>query len=241
MEDISFGLEKGFFLSILGPNGSGKTTLLKIIAGLFKQDKGEIKINGKEISSYGKKELASLISYVPQTIYSVFPYSVYEIVMMGRNPYLNMFGIEKKKDVEIVEEYLRLLEICDIKEKGINEVSGGEAQRAFIARALAQEPELILLDEPNAHLDIKHQILIFEILSKLIEKKNISVVSVSHNLNLIAQFTDRVIALKNGRLILDGDKRTILSSENINNIFEVNSVVKKNTEDDSMSIIIKKH
>ncbi|NOX17312.1 MAG: ABC transporter ATP-binding protein [Chlorobi bacterium] len=240
MSDISFNLPKGSFLSILGPNGSGKSTLLKLIAGLYKPDKGKVILNDREISLFIKKELASVLSYVPQTIYSVFPYSVFEIVMMGRNPHLNMFGVEKKKDVEIVEEYLELLEISELKSKGINEISGGEAQRAFIARALAQEPELIILDEPNAHLDIKHQILIFEILSELIEKKNISVISVSHNLNLIAQFSDRIIALKKGRLILDGDREAIFSSANINDIFDVKSVVKKDAEDGSLSIIIKK-
>ncbi len=240
LRDISFEVEEGIFLSILGPNGSGKSTLLKLIAGLFRPDKGKIKAFGRDINSYRKKELSKVMAFVPQTVYSVFPFSVFEIVMMGRNPHLNLFGVEKKHDVEIVNEYLEKLEIADLKEKGINEVSGGEAQRAFIARALAQEPKLILLDEPNAHLDIKHQILIFDILSQLVEKENLSVISVSHNLNLTAQFSDRIIALKKGRLILDGDKNSLITRENIAKIFDVDSIVQRENKSDSLLISIKR-
>jgi len=223
LNDINFDIKKGEFATILGPNGSGKTTLLKLMSGSLKPQKGNLLFDNKKLQNYSKKETAKKIGFVPQVTVSVFPFSIYEIVMMGRTPYLGFGGFEDKNDKEKIEEALELVEISHLKNKGINEVSGGEAQRAFIARALAQEPEIILLDEPNAHLDIKHQISVFELLKKFNEEKEITIVAVSHDLNLAGNYSGRIVLMQNGKIFCDGKGQDILTPENIKTVFEVNA------------------
>ena len=165
INNLSFTINSSDFITIMGPNGSGKSTLLKLIANLLTPNRGEIFLESKSYNLYSRNEFAKKISFVPQISKILFPYSVYEIVMMGRTPHLNFYGLENDYDHSKVMETLELLQIADLRNKGINEVSGGEAQRALIARALVQEPKIMLLDEPNAHLDIKHQVNIFNIKS----------------------------------------------------------------------------
>lgn len=224
LNDINLSIKKGEFVTILGPNGSGKTTILKLMSGTLKPQKGEVLFDGKKLNSFSKKETAKKIGFVPQVTMSVFPFSIYEIVLMGRTPYLGFGGFEDKNDKEKIEEALELVEISHLKNKGINEVSGGEAQRAFIARALVQEPEIILLDEPNAHLDIKHQISVFELFKKFNEEKDIAIVAVSHDLNLAGNYSGRVVLMQDGNIFSDGIGKNVLTSENIKTVFEVNAV-----------------
>lgn len=225
LRNINFQVDKGDFVTVLGPNGSGKSTLLKIITNLLSPGSGERILNKKNYDLYTHKELAKFIAFVPQVTYSIFPFSVYEIVMMGRTPYLNFFGIENHDDVDVVNNALEIVGISHLRNKGINKISGGEAQRAFIARALVQEPELILLDEPNAHLDIEHQISIFELLKNLNEEKALTVISVSHDLNLSGFYAKRAVVLSEGKIILDDDKKNVLTETNIREIFGVESSV----------------
>jgi len=224
LKDVNLSVKKGEFVTILGPNGSGKTTILKLMSGTLKPQKGEVLFDGKKLNSFSKKETAKKIGFVPQVTMSVFPFSIYEIVLMGRTPYLGFGGFEDKNDKEKIEEALELVEISHLKNKGINEVSGGEAQRAFIARALVQEPEIILLDEPNAHLDIKHQISVFELFKKFNEEKEIAIVAVSHDLNLAGNYSGRVVLMQDGNIFSDGIGKNVLTSENIKTVFEVNAV-----------------
>lgn len=223
LRDINFGVERGEFTTLLGPNGSGKSTLLKLISGILMPDEGYIKFEDKYNDSFSRKELARKIAFVPQFTFSIFPFSVYEIVSMGRTPYLNYFGYEKSHDREVIMNALQEVGITNLKNKGINEVSGGEAQRAFIARALAQEPELLLLDEPNAHLDIKHQISIFEILKSLNKEKQMTVLTISHDLNLAGYYSKRAILLKEGKVYLDGSFREVFKEQHIRDVFGVKS------------------
>lgn len=218
------------FVSLIGPNGCGKSTLLKIIVNLLKPKKGDIKIFNKLLNKITQKELAKYISYVPQTNYSVFPFSVYEIVMMGRFHKLSMLGFETKEDKEIVKNALNEMQVYHLAKKGIKELSGGEAQRVFIARAIAQQSKIILLDEPTSHLDIEHQIMIFEKLIELNSKDNKTIITVSHDLNLVANYSKRIILLKDGNVKLDGDKKVLLNKDNIRKYFNVDAnIINDNT------------
>ena len=238
LEEINFNVSEGEFISIIGPNGSGKSTLLKIISGVISPQKGTVKINEENIHSVEKKKLAKKIAFVPQTFSVAFPFSVFEIVMMGRTPYLNNFGYEKEHDIEIANEALKSVGIYHLKNSGINEVSGGEAQRAFIARALAQDPDILLLDEPNAHLDIEHQIAIFKILEKLNSEKNITILIISHDLNLAGYFGRRILLMKQGKIVMDDSPKKILTEQNIKKIFNINSIVNFNESSGIVSVNI---
>src|SRR4030042_719845 len=225
LENINISFKKGDFISILGPNGSGKSTLLKIIARLLRPTKGQLFYTNIDYKEISPKNISKRIAFVPQSTFSIYPFSVFEIVMMGRTPYLNYFGFEKKKDIEIVNNTLELVGIVHLKNKGINEISGGEAQRDFITQALVQKPEVILLDEPNAHLDIEHQMEIFTLLNLLNENENLTVIAVSHDLNLAGLFSKRVMLMKKGNILMDSDKKTILTESNLREIFNVNSMI----------------
>lgn len=229
LNNIDISINSGEFISILGPNGSGKSTLLKIIAGLLKPSSGKISLRDVEYKSMSKRALARNIAFVPQAALTIFPFSVFEIVMMGRTPYLNLVGYESSKDRQIVNEALELVGISHLSRKGINEVSGGEAQRAFIARAIVQSPEIILLDEPNAHLDIKHQLSIFNLIKKLNSEKKLTVVTVSHDLNLSGFYSDRIIMMKDGSKKIDGSVTEVLTQENIKDVFEVDAKISVNS------------
>lgn len=226
LENISLTINKGDFLAVMGPNGSGKTTFIKLIAGLMKPLTGEIRFQDKNIKKTPLQSLAKTIAYVPQFSGSVFPFSVYEIVAMGRNPYLRSWGFESPEDKHIIEENLRLVGLFDIKDKGINEISGGEAQRAFIARALAQEPELILLDEPNAHLDVKHQISIFNLLRKLNLEKQLTIAAISHDFNLASYYCRTAAILNHGKMEISGGIEETLTYGNIKKIFGIDADIR---------------
>lgn len=238
LEIDEWKVDEGEFVSLLGPNGCGKSTLLKLISRLIEPISGRIKFSGLDIVEFPHKEYAKLVAYVSQNTYSLFPFSVYEIVMMGRTPYLGTLGFESSEDRRIVNDALEAMEITHLKSKGINEISGGEAQRAYIARALAQKPKLILLDEPNAHLDIEHQISIFELLIQLNKDTNLSVISVSHDLNLIGIFSNEIAFMVDGRITLKGKKKEVLTQENIKQIFNVDSTVFYSKEEDTTNILI---
>lgn len=223
LENLNFAVNKGDFISILGPNGSGKSTLIKIIANILEISKGDAELYNRNYNTIKRLEFAKNIAFVPQNSNTNFPYSVYEIVMMGRSPYLNFLGIEDKIDHELVSETLDLLEISHLKQKGINEVSGGEAQRALIARALVQNPKILLLDEPNSHLDIKHQLSIFNILNKLNKEKDLTIINISHDLNFSNHFSNRAVLMKSGKILFDSPPEEILNEKNILEVFGVDA------------------
>ncbi|MFA7420264.1 MAG: ABC transporter ATP-binding protein [Melioribacteraceae bacterium] len=233
----SLSIPEGEFVSILGPNGCGKSTLLRLVANLLAIQHGTISIFGKSIQNKSGISFAKTISYVPQMNYSIFPYSVYEIVMMGRTPYLNLLGFEKSEDRKIVNNALAQLEVEHLANKGINEISGGEAQRVFIARALAQDSKIILLDEPNSHLDIEHQISIFELLRNVNRDNGKTIITVSHDLNLVGIYSNRVVVMNAGTITLDGDRKTVLTKENIKRSFNVEAEV-INGASDSMNVLV---
>ncbi|MEN8192853.1 MAG: ABC transporter ATP-binding protein [Bacteroidota bacterium] len=238
LNEISFKINEGDFLSIIGPNGSGKSTLIRLLTGYLQPKNGDIFLNKKKLTDYTSKEIAKQIAYVPQLPTSIYPFSVYEIVAMGRYPYLGLSGFERKEDKEKILEIVKLLELDDILDKGINEISGGEAQRAFIARALVQEPQILLLDEPNAHLDIKHQVSIFNLIKRLNETRDLTIVTVMHDLNLTKYYSSRVLMLSGGRLFLIGNTDDVITQENIRSVFDVNVDIQKSELTNNQSILI---
>ena len=201
LQDVSFRIEKGEFIGVIGPNGSGKTSLLKILYRLLDSPAGRGLLRGEFLSEKMERaEIARKIAVVPQETHSLFPFRVMEIVLMGRSPYLGHLMFESKKDLEIARKAMEWTDTLPFAERPIDELSGGERKRVFIARALAQEPEVILLDEPTATLDIHHQIDFLQRILDLNREKGLTIVMASHDMNLASEFCDRLILLQAGRI-----------------------------------------
>ena len=200
LQDISFSINKGEFISVIGPNGSGKTTLIKAISKYITPRQGAIYLNDKNIQSLSGKELAKFIAVVMQSADPV-AMSVEDYVLLGRLPFMEKFQFfESRKDIEMVRNYMALTDILKLKTSRMNEISGGERQLASIARALTQSPSLLVLDEPTSHLDITHQVQILDLISSLKQKLSITVLMVLHDLNLAAEYSDRLILLNNPKV-----------------------------------------
>ncbi|UFS70944.1 ABC transporter ATP-binding protein [Geomonas sp. RF6] len=221
LDGISARFEGGKIHGIIGPNGSGKSTLLKTICRIWEPQSGTISINGRDNRTISRKELSTLVTLVPQNTSIGFPISVFDVVSMGRNPHLQRFEGMRQRDREIIERALRQTGIEPLKERNINELSGGEGQLAIIARAIATEAELILLDEPTSELDVRHTLDIFGILDRFREEGKTILVSI-HDLNLARKFCDTISILCRGRLFFSGTPEEAFSEENIRQVFEVN-------------------
>jgi iron complex transport system ATP-binding protein len=229
LNNINLSFEKGKFYSIVGPNGSGKTTLLKNILKLIEVDKNTIFIDNKEVTQLKSNELSKLVSYVPQNTNIEFNFSVLDIVMMGRNPYLKRFQSESKNDYEIAEKAMNITQIWDLKDRGINTLSGGERQRVIIARALTQSTDIILLDEPISQLDIHHQINLMNLLKELTEKMNITVITVIHDLNYAIQYSDYLVFLDKGKVFSCGYPEEVITKENLKKVYNMDFHIMKNS------------
>ncbi len=215
---ISFEIEK--FSMILGPNGSGKSTLLKAIIGYLPLKSGEILINGKNIKNQSRKELAKQIALIPQHFSQNFDFTVEELVLMGRFPYIGYWQSYSQKDRKIVKEILKEMDLYKLKGKLYKHLSGGEKQRVSIARALAQDTNIILMDEAFVNLDINHQLEIINILKYIKEKRGKTIVFVSHNINLAAEYGDMIYMMKEGKLRFYGKPKDVINRENLNEIFQ---------------------
>ncbi|MCK4957409.1 MAG: ABC transporter ATP-binding protein [Candidatus Cloacimonetes bacterium] len=223
---VEFG--KGDFCALLGPNGAGKSTLLKAMIGFLPLSSGEIKINDRAMSSWKKKELAQEISLIPQDFQLQFDHKVRELIMMGRFPYLGYWQNYSTKDMQIVDNIIKQLDLVEFAEKNFSQLSGGERQRVTIGRALAQQSETILMDEAFSHLDINHQLEIMQLLSKINKEQNKRIILVSHNINLASEYCDRIIMLKAGKLIADGTPEAVITDENIQELYGTRLMIIKN-------------
>ena len=221
LDGISARFEPGRIHGIIGPNGSGKSTLLKNICRIWKPQSGSIVINGKDYSEIPRKELSTMVTLVPQNTTIGFPISVFDIVSMGRNPHLGRFEGVRKKDREIIERALQQTNISALKDRNINELSGGEGQLAIIARAIATEASLVLLDEPTSELDVKHTLEIIDILYEFKDQGKTILVTI-HDLNLARRFCDRITILCRGKLFYSGTPEDAFAEENIKQVFGVN-------------------
>nr|HID59811.1 ABC transporter ATP-binding protein [Desulfobacterales bacterium] len=228
LKDISFEVHKAEFLGIIGPNGSGKTSLLKLMDKILLPQKGSIYLDGIDLKDINQRDIARKIGVVAQSEPFLSSFSVFDVVLMGRSPYLSRFQFEGRHDFEIVHDALRLTETDQLSKRMVGNLSGGEQQRVLIARALAQEPEILLLDEPTSHLDLKHQVGIFELLKHLNQTSKITVVMVSHDINFASQFCDRLILLKEGRIAGQGRPQEVITEEIIRSVYEVPVLVDQN-------------
>ncbi|WP_294390344.1 ABC transporter ATP-binding protein [uncultured Clostridium sp.] len=221
VKGVSFNVERGNNLCIVGPNGCGKSTLLKSIANLLDY-KGNIKLDSKEISKLNRKDLAKSVALMTQASNIYFPYTVYETVALGRYAHLKgVFSRINKEDDEIILKSITNVGLMDIKDKLISELSGGQLQRVYLARAFAQDPDVILLDEPTNHLDLKCQIEILDYLNKWTKENNKIVVAVLHDLNLVQTFGEKVVMMNNGKIISSGTPKEVLSGEKLKEVYEV--------------------
>ena len=211
LKDLNFSVTKGDFFIIIGPNGSGKTTLMKLMAGILKPKKGRLKILNRAIGNYTRKDLAKTMAFVPQIMPVDFPFSVIEVVLMGRSPYMGMLGVEQEEDLKIAKQALTFTGAEHLAHRKLDQLSGGEQQRVFIARALCQEPDIILLDEPTASLDLAHQIRLMDLMEKLKKETGITVVMVSHDVNLAAMYSDRLLLLNKGEILCLGHPDEVLT------------------------------
>lgn len=226
LKGISLNLEGPEVLCIAGPNGSGKTTLLKCIDGILRPKRGIILINGRDLREMKRLEIARIISYVPQneSMALSFP-RVLEVVLAGRRPYITWYPSER--DVEKAWESLSILGIEDLAMRNINELSGGEKQKVLLARALAQEAEVLLLDEPTSNLDLKYQIEVMKLVRDLTRSKEFSTMIAMHDLNLISTYCDRVLLMKEGVLLSIGEPSSVLTRENIKETYGVEVLLDK--------------
>jgi iron complex transport system ATP-binding protein len=228
LKGIDLQVNSGEILGILGPNGSGKTTLLKIMDGILSPAEGDISVRSKSIKDYKRGDLAKEIAMVAQENHFRFSFSALEIVLMGRYPHLGRLEFEGPKDMDIALESLRATQTTQFAERSIHELSGGEKQRVLIARALAQEPRIILLDEPTSFLDLRFKREVFRLISSLSREKNINVVVVSHDIDLSAQYCTRLVMLKNGSIFREGIPEEVITTDNIKEVYECPVLVDEN-------------
>ncbi len=230
LKNINFSINKGEIVSLLGPNGSGKTTLLKCINSILKPLKGSICINGKDVSLMKRDEIARYVSYVPQEHRTSFPYTVLDVVLLGRAPYIGLFSTPKSADVEKCYELLNTIGISYLAERIYTKISGGERKLTLIARALCSQAEILLLDEPTSNLDMKHQTDVLGTIKELAAKEGLTVLMTVHDPNLAMLASDRAVLLKHGNIIFTGDVKDVITTENIEYVYgcQVQSISKNN-------------
>ena len=224
---VSTQFTSGEFVALVGPNGAGKSTLLKILAGLIRNYTGSVEFLGKALLQYNTRELAKRIAFVPQETHMVFPFTVSEIVMMGRLPHRGTAVFDSPHDVARIHEVMAMTDTATLASKTFNQLSGGERQRVVLASALAQDPEVLLLDEPTVYLDLKHQMQFYDILERLNAERGLTIISVTHDVNLAACYARRMIALRAGNFVADGVPDDVLTPQHLYEIFEINAAVLK--------------
>ncbi|MFQ5716341.1 MAG: ABC transporter ATP-binding protein [Nitrospinales bacterium] len=234
LNDISFQCRRGEFIGVIGPNGSGKSTLLKLMGGILKTNQGRLLFKNRELKDYKTKELAQSISWLPQENQLIFPFKVLDVVLMGRHPYLSRLAFEGEEDFRIAHRAMEMTHVSDFSNRLFNEISGGEKQRVMLAGAIAQEPEMMLLDEPTSSLDIKYQIEILNILKRLNEDDGLTLVLALHDLHLAARFCDRLALLDKGRIVRSGTPDHVLEKEALETVYGIKVKILRNPDDGSI-------
>jgi iron complex transport system ATP-binding protein len=237
LENVRFSVKTGTFLGILGPNGSGKTTLLKSISRVLKPRKGAILIDNTNVYKMKNADVAKQMAVVPQDSSIAFSFTSLQVVLMGRAPHLSRFQSESDKDLLIAKQAMEYTGTWNLANRLVTELSGGERQRVIIARALTQQPKVLLLDEPTSHLDISNQLEIMDLLKQLCIEKKLLIVGVFHDFNLAARYCDSIILLKDGKIVAAGKAAETLTSENIKDVFGINVIVNKHPVTDLPFVI----
>jgi len=226
LKDICIELAASEMLGVVGPNGAGKSTLLRCIDRILKPQRGSILLDEREIKKMNMLELAKKLGYIPQSTSQVFPATVFDTVLLGRRPHVGWRSGEK--DRKKVLKALQMLKIEKFAMRDINELSGGQQQKVFIARALTQEQDVLLFDEPTSNLDIKHQLEVMDIIKSIVREKGIAAIMAIHDLNLASRYADRIIMMNGGTIFDAGDAVSVLTPENIKRVYGVEAEVNNN-------------
>jgi len=212
LADVSLTVAAGELVGVIGPNGGGKTTLVRLLSGVLAPDAGVVRLDGRPLAAYRRRDLARRLAVVPQDPTLEFPFTALEVVLMGRAPHLAALGFPRAGDVEIARVAMARLGVAEVEDRPLDHLSGGERQRVLLARALAQEPAVLLLDEPTTHLDLRHQVGIYDVVHELARARGVAVVSVLHDLNLAALYCDRLLLLAGGRVVRQGPPAEVLDA-----------------------------
>lgn len=229
LHDINLEIKQGEIVGLLGPNGSGKSTLLKIISGIMHDFTGSVRIGGQDVRSIPRRKLAQTLAMVPQESGFGFPFTVLQVVLMGRHPHLAGLAFESSADITIARDALARCGASELANRTIQELSSGERQRVIFARALAQQPDILLLDEPASFLDIRYQVELYEIVRELVQNKKCTVITVLHELNLAAEYCGQVYLLANGHIQAGGTTPEILNYSNLTHTFNTEVYVDTNS------------
>jgi len=228
LENIEVGIGAGEFVGLIGPNGSGKTTLLRVINGVLNARQGEVRLQGRNVRAMSRRDVARIVAHLVQDHAPTLPFPVREVVLMGRSPHLPRFGRETEHDVAVAQRAMDLAHVSHLADRPITRISGGERQRALLAMCLAQEPRLLLLDEPTTHLDVGHQLVMLDLIRSLNRQTRMTVVAVFHDLNLAAEYCDRLVLLDRGRVAAVGTPAEVLTAEMILNVYGAKVLVGRN-------------
>lgn len=228
LDHVTIQVNAGDFFVIVGPNGAGKTSLLKVLMGNVLPTSGSFEIMGRPSTVYSRRQLARIISIVPQHVPLDFPFTVAETILMGRSPHMSLLGLEQQRDIEIAGQAMQFTDVAHLARRRLDRLSGGELQRVIIARAVCQQPRIILLDEPTASLDPLHQLKIMDLMERLRSDEGVTVIMVSHDLNLAALYGDRLLLMKDGAVRKEGDPEEVLSGSELEKVYGCKMLVDKN-------------
>ena len=241
LHGVSMELRAGEMLAIVGPNGAGKSTLLKVLAGTLTRQRGRVELFGRELESYDRRRLAQLVAAVAQENSVAFQFSVLEAVLMGRAPHLGAFHFETRRDLEVAHSALEYFDLLALARRPIQELSGGERKRVFLARALAQEARIALLDEPTAFLDLKHVADIFARFRTLCAERGMALVATLHDLNAAALYADRVMLMKDGTAVASGSPEAVFTESNLRAVYDTEVYVGRNPSNGALIILPAAH
>lgn len=225
LKGVNLSLNPGDFVGVIGPNGSGKSTLIKALSGVLPSSSGIVLLFDRPLDTFPRRDVARRLAVIPQETEITFDFTVSEIVLMGRTPHLGRFQSLRRRDMDVVEEAMTHTDTLYLKDRLITTLSGGERQRVIIARALAQEPEILLLDEPTSHLDLKHQVEIFDLLHTLNREKGLTILCVTHDINVAATYCQEILLLHEGRIVASGTPETVITSDRIRDVYDVEAII----------------
>jgi iron complex transport system ATP-binding protein len=235
--EFSLSLADGELAGLIGPNGSGKTTLLRILTGVLRPDSGRVLLYGEDLERISPRNRARMLAVVPQESRTLFDYTVLEVALMGRFAHLGLLGMESREDVAIAEESLAEVGMDRVVSCSLNELSSGERQRVYVARALAQQPRVLLLDEPTSFLDLKYRLQIYEILARLNRERDLTVLTISHDLNLAARYCRKLHLIREGRLAASGAPPEVITGAVIREVYGTDSEIGKDPRTGSPFVI----
>lgn len=235
LRDVDMTVPRAVILGVIGPNGSGKSSLLKLLTRLIQPQEGLIRLFGEELSTLGRPCIARQVAYMPQDVAFDFPFSVMDIVLMGRYPYRhtgpwNLLGWERQEDLAVAEQVMMMTDVTHLTDRVVGTLSAGERQRVMLARALAQRPKVLLLDEPTAHLDLNHQLDVCRILSHAHEQLSMTVVMVSHDINLAVHYCNRILVMKQGCVVSNGSPHGVIQESLLREVYGCDVLVDQNPE-----------